>query len=907
MHVGRGPERRQVESLLSAARLGHSGVLVITGEAGIGKTWLLRFAAERASGMRVLTISGSKAEQDLPFAGLAQLRLASADLDRLPPPQAQALGVALALRSGSGVDRFAVGAGLVTWVTQCSEQQPICLLIDDAQLLDRPSQEALAFLARRLLADAAALLATARTNTPCALVAPDLPRLTLSGLDDQATRELLTQTPGDLPSPELVRRIFAISGGNPLAITELAVEADRLRRLPPESPTPIPTALSRLYADRAATLDPQALTAAQIAAAAGEDLGLVSRACTATGVPLAALTAAESAGLLSLDGERVRFVHPLARSGLYGTASPGRRRELHGLLAASVDPADPDRRAWHRVESVIGPDESVAEAMDGVARRAADRAAYAVAATAAERAAGLSASAPVAAERLVTAGHAAWRAGEAGHALELFDRAAARDPAAGVEVRTRRLRGVILARTGALDQARDVLSQAAASAEPSAAIACYAEVVNTCFYLGDAIGALAAAERTLALLDAADPDARTLGWLAAGMGRVLAGEDGSTLLRTGVAELSHRRGSISPVDDAAFLVLGPLFLRDSRSGRDLVRQAIDECRAQAALGSLPHLLFHLARDAAAADRWPNAEADYTEAIGLARELGQSTELAASLAGLAWLESRQGRADDTAAHAAEALELGDRHQINLARIWARYALADLVLGTGEPRDAANRYREVTAMLDDLQIRDVDLSPVPELVEAMRQAGSTEPADDLATSYAVRAASKGQPWARARAARTLGWLASAVELDEHFQAALELHRATLDDFELARTRLAYGARLRRIRRRVDARPHLQAALDIFTRLGARPWADSAARELAATGLAVTRPGDNPVSRLTPRELQIAVLLAEGRTTRETAAALFLSPKTVEYHLRHVYLKLDIESRAALAAALGPRVGS
>ncbi len=148
-----------------------------------------------------------------------------------------------------------------------------------------------------------------------------------------------------------------------------------------------------------------------------------------------------------------------------------------------------------------------------------------------------------------------------------------------------------------------------------------------------------------------------------------------------------------------------------------------------------------------------------------------------------------------------------------------------------------------------------------------------------------------------------MASPVDLDEHFQAALELHRATLDDFELARTRLAYGARLRRVRRRVDARPHLQTALDVFTRLGARPWADTAARELAATGLAVTRPGDNPVSRLTPRELQIAVLLAEGRTTRETAAALFLSPKTVEYHLRHVYLKLDIESRAALAAVMSP----
>ena len=252
MQVGRGPERRQVEALLSAARLGQSGVLVVTGEAGIGKTWLLGFAAEQASGMHVLTVTGSEAEQDLPFAGLAQLRLSAADLNRLPPPQAEALGVALALRSGSGADRFAVAAGLVTWVTQRSEQQPLCLLVDDAHLLDRPSQEALAFLARRLLADAVALLATARTNAPCALVAPDLPQLALTGLDDQATRELLAGISRGAASPELARRIFAVSGGNPLAITELAAEADRLRRLPPEGPTPIPTALSRLYADRAA-------------------------------------------------------------------------------------------------------------------------------------------------------------------------------------------------------------------------------------------------------------------------------------------------------------------------------------------------------------------------------------------------------------------------------------------------------------------------------------------------------------------------------------------------------------------------------------------------------------------------------------------------------------------------------
>jgi predicted ATPase len=221
MLLGRECEKRRVDALVAAGRIGQSGVLVITGEAGIGKTALLNYAVTRTEAMTVLRLTGAEAERDLPFAGLAQLlRLSAADLDRLPEPQAQALGVALALRSGRGADRFAVGAGTVTLLTRMSEDRPLCLIVDDAHLVDRPSQEALAFLARRLLADAIVLLISVRSDEPCLFASPDLPQLRLAGIDADATKELVHLARRTPVAPDLVKKVFSVTGGNPLAIRD---------------------------------------------------------------------------------------------------------------------------------------------------------------------------------------------------------------------------------------------------------------------------------------------------------------------------------------------------------------------------------------------------------------------------------------------------------------------------------------------------------------------------------------------------------------------------------------------------------------------------------------------------------------------------------------------------------------
>ena len=902
MLVGRDAERHLLDALLAGARLGQGGVLIITGEAGIGKTALLDQVRAGAEDIQVLGVTGTEPERDLPFAGLAQLlRVTTADLAHLPPPQAEALGVALALSPGDAADRFAVGAGLLTLLTQRSEVTPLCLLIDDAHLLDPPSQDALLFVARRLLADAIAIIVAFRGGEPCRLAGAGLPQLTLTGLGPEATRALVRAELGE-PGGRLVDQVIALSVGNPLAIRELIADPGALTASPAEFPRSLPVSLGQVYARRASELDPEALTAARCAAVAGHELAVVARACADLGVDISALERVEAMGLLTVDADEVRFRHPLVRSALYATATPSERRRLHAAAARAVDDRDDDRRAWHLSEAVLGADEPTAAAMERVAQRAADRAAYAVAASGAERAAALSPAVPDQARRLLAAGTWAWLGGSTDDARQTLGRVAEITRSPTIRARARHLLGVIAARSGSVEQARDILLRAAAEATQSTdALTSLAEAVDVCFLLGDAATAVTVAREIDSLLPEADDPARARGSIAVGCARILAGEDGHGQIQDGLDRLRSAAVGEREPTLAGWEVIGRLFLRDSRSARDQLTAAVSDRRGRSAIGELPHLLFHLARDAAASDRWDLAEADYGEAVTLARELGQSTELTAAVAGLAWLDARRGRVASATAYAAEALELAERHQVHVMEIWARLAQADLAYGLGEVAVALDHYQGVAARLDELGLRDIDLSPVPEIVECQLRLGHTARLVELAAEHHRRAEVKGQPWARARAARTAALLSADAELDPAFAVALALHDATVDGYERARTQLAYGARLRRARRRIDARAVLQPALETFVRLGAQPWADATADELAATGASVSRPDHSPTARLTPRELQIAMLLTEGRTTREAASALFLSPKTVEYHLRNIYTKLDIGSRAELAEQL------
>jgi DNA-binding CsgD family transcriptional regulator len=495
--------------------------------------------------------------------------------------------------------------------------------------------------------------------------------------------------------------------------------------------------------------------------------------------------------------------------------------------------------------------------------------------------------------------------------VDLLDRALASQPTAMLRAHVGELRGAVETRCGSLEVALATVLDAAEAIRPEdvdTAVRLFADAIHVAFYLGDPAAAMRACASIDALVDrCADPHARSLGVMASGMALVLGGQgaEGIARVRRSAYALVVPQGASDDRFRLPLRVQGALWLRDTGPQRDVVADTIEAMREDAALGSLPYLLMHIARDGATTDRWVDAEAAYLEAIRLAEETGQSTDLAMSLAGLASLDARRGRARECREHAAAADALCVRHHLWAPTVWSRSAQGDLAAGLGDTAAAAAHYEALVRELAERGLADPDQSCAPELVETYVRLGRTDDARRLAESFAGQAVAKAQPWSLARAERALGLAPGPGAPDaaeQHFRTALELHARTPDRFETARSELAFGAWLRRGRRRVEARPVLRAALAGFDALGAAPWADAAAQELAATGETVRRRQADPLSGLTPQERQIAQMLAQGRTTRQAAAALFLSPKTVEYHLRHVYLKLDVRSRAALTEVLG-----
>ncbi|MDA0141066.1 LuxR family transcriptional regulator [Solirubrobacter deserti] len=910
MVIGRAEELARIDRLLANARLGTSEALTITGEAGIGKTALLEYALSSASGMTVLRATGVESESEIPFAGLLSLLRPVLDrVDTLPAPQAAALRAALGLAEGAAGDRFLIGAATLTLLTACAEQAPVLVVIDDAQWLDASSLAAILFAARRLLADALAILVASRVRL-------DLPELSLSGLDRATAAALLERHAGRPLPPGAADRAFEATLGNPLALVELAASAAGLAL---EPAVPVRTSVEETFAARVRGLPEPARRLLALAAADEEgDLGVIAAAArdmaapgvsgaaggsgptgtsgtngptgpTGTSGPagtsgaaggaaavLAPLAAAERAGLITLALDRVRFCHPLARSAAYRCAAPDERRTAHAALAR-VEP-DPDRRAWHRAAAALGPDDGVAEELERAGLRARGRGAYTAAASSLERAARLTADQPRRAQRLFHAAEAAWLAGHAERADERLAEARelCTDPPLRVEID--HLRGHAALHGGHVQLAHNVLVAAAREAPPERAAEMLAQATDAAICAADPARMLATARAAWAALTPAAPvRTRVRATLALGMALIYNGDDaGVPLLREATALLDD---SSDPALLAA-AATGALWLREAERGRELIQRATETARRQGAVGELPLPLWLAARDAATSDRPHVAVALYEEAIRLARETGQATNLCAALAGLACVEARQGRETP---HAAEALQLARQRGLAFFELWALDAHAELELGRGNLDAAITHLTAKQHLLDDRGIADPDVSPAPELAGLVPET----PLD----AFAAAAQAKGQPWSLARLARARG----------DYDAALALHAHTPDRFETARTLLAQGEALRRAKRRSQAREPLRAAIAAFDALGAVPWAERARRELQASGETARRRTPLTLDALTPRELQVALILAEGHTIREAAGKLFLSPKTVDHHLQSVYRKLAIDSRTALARVL------
>ncbi len=789
MLIGREAERRVVGRLVAGARVGTSGVLLISGEPGIGKSALLAEATALAADLRVLRARGTESEREIPFGGLLQLlRPALGELDHIPAPQRDALAAALALSttadrlaltsstaaeslalssgtaadplalsSGAGADRFAVGAATLSLICRYAESAPLAILVDDAHWLDRPSAEALLFAARRLLADPIVLIIAARSNERHPFAQADLPHLELGGIDLASAHQLVAAptSEGRLLSVDLVAMLYRRVAGNPLALLELASDPEQLQRLSPGVPVPVPALLADAFAARASRLSTAARTALLVASVDDGELGVVARACAELEVDVAALGEAEQASLVVIGDGRVEFRHPLVRSAIYASAEPADRRTVHRAVAVALGRNEVDRRAWHLSEAVLGEDDEVAAALQLAGDHAVERGAHAIAATAFERSARLSEAPQESAKRLIAAGQAAWFAGMAERADSLLDEALTYEPPIATKSWANELRADIAVKCGSPARARDILLAAAAETpDPELAIGLLSDVVNACFRLGDAAVALQAAKDIDRLLSATDrPGVKILGLLASGIAKILAGHPGTEQLREAVAlepsaELERdRRRQI-------WMTLAPLFLRETGTGRALLEEAMRERRDQVAVGMLPALLMHLARDEATTDRWADAAAAYDEGIRLSRESGQTTELAICLAGQAWLSAHRGRAEECRALATEAIEICTEQQIHIGRVWALFALGDLELGLGNPAGALPQYERLAEVLGSLGVLDPDLSPAPELVEVYLRLGRPEDAASAARDFAVQAEGKGQPWSLARAARSRG---------------------------------------------------------------------------------------------------------------------------------------------------------
>jgi DNA-binding NarL/FixJ family response regulator len=909
--VGRECERRRIDALLDGARAGRGGTLVLSGAPGIGKTALLELAATHGGGMRTLRVRGVEAEPELVFAGLLELVTpVVGELDRLPVGQSAALARVIGVAPGPAVDRLAVYGATLGLLAALAEKQPLLVLVDDAQWLDRASLEALAFAAHRLQHDALAIIWSLRDGSAAELLLDGFDRIALAGLGEESARALLAAAHPGL-APNAARAIAVAVRGNPLALHEVPAllnEAQRAGVEPLLEPLPVSETLRRKFATQFAAQPATTREALLIAAIDDrDDVGSLAAALRARGLDLDALAPAEAAGLICIDGGRFEFRHPLVRAAVHASAPAAATRAAHRALAAALDGAGTeDRRCWHLALSLVEPDEAAAGALAALAERSRGHG-WPAAAQAYERAAHLSPDASARAQRLVAGAEAFEMIGRRDRAAELLRAAGAATGDVRVRAHAMHLRAMLAASDdppGALDE----LVRGAAAVESD-------DPERAAMMLVDAIDLLLV--HPVLRGDTAEP-VRRAEWIARRATRLAWPHGGRTeqLLRLRNGDVLGWLGKIEAAqaewllaagigvgDDAVGLtrVGEALFSagEDARA-REVLDRAVRLAREAGALSALPEAVSLLSLVDARTGDLSAAAAEAVEWADLSRALGLAGEEARALAQLAWVEGLRGREQVVRELVAEVAAL---HRTTGAAPPDTLPSGALELALGH-WDAAveqleplfvSRTRDAAA--DAIAPRTV----APLLIEAYVRAGRRAEAQPLLGSYIAAAERSGRDHVRALALRCRGVYAGD---EEAFAAALELHSAGGNRYEAARTALAAGELLRRRRRRTEARVQLRAAVAGFEATGALAWAERAADELAASGERARRRSPSTADDLTPQELQVAGLVAQGLTNREVAEKLFLSPKTIESHLGRVFRKLGVHTRTQLAVAVGER---
>ena len=904
---GRRSESEALDRLVEAVRAGESRALVVRGEPGVGKTMLLDYVVERASGCRVARAAGVQSEMELAFAGLHQL--CAPLLDRigcLPSHQRDALRIALGLSAGPAPDRFLVGLAVLGLLAEVAREQPLICLVDDVQWLDRASAQAMAFVARRLCAESVAMIFGARESDDVQELV-GLAVLAVGGLPGEDARALLASA---LPWPvdERVRdRIVAEARGNPLALLELPrglTPAQLAGGFGPVCTATLPARIEDSFRRRFKALGMPTRQLLLIAAA--EPLGdpkLVWRAAELLGIAVEAAGPAAAADLLEI-GARVRFRHPLQRSAIYKAASPEERRRAHRVLAEATDPeADPDRRAWHAAQAASWPNEDIAADLERSACRAQARGGLAAAAAFLERAAELTREPALRAERALVAAQAKHRAGMPAAAQGLL----------------------FLAESGsltALQRARVDLLRA--------------QVAFTVRRGSDAPPLLLKAAKQFEALDTQRARETYLEALSAAMFAGLLG-DGVTVRE--VAEAARAAPVAGTPPTAADLLLDGLAVRFTdgyAAGMPLVRQALEAFRSEDirtdealrwlwpasraalllwdfdSLDAVSARFVALARDTGALAVLPIAlstrvhvhslKGEMGAAALLVQELETVTEVTANpfvpygallLAAWRGREAEVDRLIDLTT--AEVLRRGEGVALVVTG-WARALLYNSLGRYTDALAAAGRAAE-------RQPQEVGISTWAtqiELIEAAVRSGKGAVAAGALERLTEATGANGTEWGLGITARSRGLLTDGPAAEDDYREAIDrLSHAGIRG-ELARAHLVYGEWLRRQRQRVAGRRHLRTAHEMFTDMGMEAFAQRASRELRASGATAPKPASGTPNLLTAQETQIARLVREGLSNPEIAARLFISPHTVEWHLRKIFKKLRITSRKQLDLA-------
>ncbi len=899
--LGRQRELEALERLLEAARGGRSGVLVMHGDPGVGKTALLEHAVEAGPDFRAVRTGGVEGEMELSFAALQQLCAPILGLrERLPEPQREALSVAFGLSAGQPPDPFLVGLAVLGLVSEAAEEGPLLCLVDDTQWLDGSSARALAFVARRLLAERIAFVFAAREPGDALAGFPEVHVGPLGHRDARALVESVL--PGRLDD-RVVERIVLETRGNPLALLELP------RGLSPAqlaggfglpASLPLSAGIEESFRRRLAKLPRDARRLLLLAAA--DPLGdpaLVWRAAQGLAIPESAALTAETEGLLSL-GEGMAFRHPLVRSAVYGAAEPDERREAHRALADATDPQiDPDRRAWHRAQAASVPDEELAGELERSAVRAQARGGFAAAAAFLERAAVLTPDPARRAQRALVAAQTKVRAGALDDAIGLLASTEAGSLDELGRARVDQLRAQIAFVSTHGSDAPALLLRAARRLAPlSPTLACetYLEALSAAMFAGRlATPGASALDVALAV------KARTRPPVLVGLELWLEGlatlftdgyEAAVPILRR--AHSGFDAGDMPASEQVRWKWLATvLSIHMWDDGR---WQAISEAHMQiareaGALGELPLALnqrvyAHLfAGELTAAALLVDEIRTASEATGI-----DLTPYGA--VGLAALRGRE----------TEAIPLIDESREDATRRGEGVGLSVLDWAQALLYNSLGRYDEARAAALRVTEYPHDLSTsnwgLVELIEAAGRAGTPELAADARSRLAEMAMVSGTDWVVGIAARSEALLADDDRAEELYVEAFERLGRTQMAVDLARAHLLYGEWLRRQRRGIDARTQLRTAHDLFSDFGMEAFAERARVELEATGEQVRRPTVDALGQLTPQEAQISRLVAEGHTNREIAAQLFISPSTVEYHLHKAFRKLDAKSRTQLA---------